>query len=111
MILDLAEISRQVQYGGYSAAVPDCTGCRLAKELEIPKNIALLLLTPCSPEPDSKENVFALLNFSELANRLFDTAGDINEAVPASWAGFAWRLDRNASNMAWEWAGCRNQRA
>lgn len=108
MNLHLAEISRQVREGGHAVVVLDGAGWHRSKDLEIPKDVSLLRLPPYSPEPDSMDSVFGYLKSNKLANRLFDTAEDVREAVPGAWTEFAEQPDRIASIMTREWAAFPN---
>ena len=89
---------------GHAVAVLDGAGWHRSKALEIPGGVSLLRLPPCSPEPDSMENVFNCLKSSFLANRLFPTVGDARDAVLAAWETFAAQPELIASIMSRDWA-------
>ena len=108
MNLHLAEISGQVQERGHAVVVPGGAGRRRSKDLEIPKNVSLLRLPPHSPELNSMDSAFGYLKSGKLANRLFDTAEGVREAVPGAWTEFAGQPDRVASTAAREWAAFPN---
>jgi len=75
MNLHLAEISAQVAPGAHAVLTLDgASWHRPGGKLKVPDNISLLPLPPCSPE----------LN-PYLANRVFDTYGEIVDACCAAW--------------------------
>ncbi|MDE0524650.1 MAG: IS630 family transposase, partial [Boseongicola sp.] len=57
----LREIGEQVPAGKHALVVLDGAGWHRSRELEIPNNVSLLRLPPCSPELNPVETLFSVL--------------------------------------------------
>ena len=60
-----------------------------SRELEVPADVFLLRLPPCSPELNRVETPFPVLNHPEFAIRVFESAAHVGETVEEVWKGFA----------------------
>ncbi|MDE0305335.1 MAG: transposase [Albidovulum sp.] len=94
-----ADIAGEVQKGGHAVVVLDGAGWHRSTDLEIPKGVSLLRLPHYSPELNSMENVFGHFKSNKLANRLYDIAEAVREAVLEAWTEIAGQSERIASVM------------
>ena len=85
----LKDVGAAVPEGGHAIIVLDGAGWHRSKALEVPGNVSLLRLPPYSPEPDPMETVFSLLKHKHFANRAFQTAEHVRDAVAEVWSNFA----------------------
>ena len=85
----LREIGEQVSAGKHALVVLDGAGWHRSRELEIPDNVSLPRLPPCSPEPDAAETPFSVLKHRHFANRVFESAEHVRKTVEEVWNGFA----------------------
>ena len=85
----LKDVGAAVPEGGHAIIVLDGAGWHRSKALEVPGNVSLLRLPPYSPEPDPMETVFSLLKHKHFANRVFQTAEHVRDAVAEVWSNFA----------------------
>ena len=84
-------ISSQVAPDAHAVSVLDQAGWHVAKDLEVPDNLSLLLLPPYSPELNPVERVWAYLRSHYLSNRVYKDYDELFDA-----AGDAWnRLDED----------------
>ena len=100
----LAEIARTVAPGAHAILVLDGAGWHGAGALNVPDNITLLTLPPCSPELNPVENVWAYLRANKLAITVFDTYDDIVDACCKAWNFLANDPKAIASITSREWA-------
>ena len=84
----LREIGEQVPAGRHALVVLDGAGWHRSKALEIPDNVSLLRLPPCSPELNPVETLFSVLKHRHFANRVFESAEHVRETVEDVWNGF-----------------------
>jgi len=104
MQLHLNEISKNVTKGYYGLIVMDKAGWHLCKDLDIPKNIEIILLPPYSPELNPMEQVFQQLRKLKLSNSYYENHDEINEACVDAWNSFIGKKG-NIKNLALrDWA-------
>jgi len=84
----LAEISKAAVPGAHGVLVYDGAGWHGSDELVVPSNITPITLPPYSPELNPIENVWEYLRKNKLANRLYETYGDIVDACCEAWNAF-----------------------
>jgi transposase len=85
----LVEISRAVAKGAHVTIVLDGAGWHIAKALEVPVNITLVLLPPYAPELNPIENVWAYLRANRLTISVFETYQKIVTQCCDAWNFFA----------------------
>jgi len=85
MQLHLNEISRQVRSKAHGVILMDRAGWHTTGELEVPKNITIILLPARSPELNPVENVWQYLRSNWLSNSVFEDYDAIIEAGCAAW--------------------------
>ena len=100
----LQDIGAMVAEGRHALAVLDGAGWHRSKALEIPDNVTLLRLPPCSPELNPAEAVFQFLKAAHFANQVFETADAVREKVGAVWSDFARDAGRIRSLGTRSWA-------
>ncbi len=100
----LREIGERVPAGRHAPVVLDGAGWHRPRDLEIPDNVSLLRLPPCSPEPDPVETVFPVLKRRHFASRAFESAEHVRETVEEVRSGFARRTEEIMRITAREWA-------
>lgn len=73
MNLHLAEISTKMVAGAHAVLVLDGAGWHMTGgRLPVPANVTLPHLSPCSPELNPVENVWAYPRSNKLSNRVLD---------------------------------------
>ena len=85
MQLHLGEISRHIRPKAHAVVLMDRAGWHTTKELDVPKNITIILLPPRSPELNPAENVWQYLRSNWLSNSVFADYDDIIEAGCEAW--------------------------
>ena len=85
----LREIGEQVPAGKHALVVLDGAGWHRSRELEIPDNVSLLRLPPCSPELNPVETLLSVLKHRHFANSVFESAEHVRKTVEDVWNGCA----------------------
>lgn len=85
----LANLSRELGAHRHAVLVWDGAGYHTSGTVEMPGNITLLLLPPCSPELNCVERVWLWMRQHDLSNRAYADAAHIEKAICESCA----RLD------------------
>ena len=85
MQLHLDEISRMVARNAHAVVLMDRAGWHTTGNLEIPRNITIILLPSKSPELNPVENIWQYLRQNWLSNRIFETYRDILDAGCEAW--------------------------
>ena len=105
MNLHLAEISRRVASSAHAVVVVGGAGWhKIGGHLIVPDNINLLVLPPCSPELNPRENIWQYLRQNHLSNRVFDTYNAIADACCNAWNSLIATPDRITSIATRNWA-------
>ena len=73
----LREIGEQVPAGTHALVVLDGAGWHRSRELEIPDNVSLLRLPPCSPELNPVGTLFSALKHRHFANCVFESGEQV----------------------------------
>ena len=98
------DVSAAVAPGKRGVVVLDGAGWHRSKDLEVPKNPALVRLPPCSPEPDPVERAFSFIKSNCVSNRMFDTVDDACRGIAGGWDKFRSDRDRIRSLGYRKWA-------
>ena len=85
MQLHLDEISSQVARGAHAVILLDRAGWHTTGKLNVPRNITLIFLPSRSPELNPVENIWQYMRANWLANRVFETYGDIIDIACEAW--------------------------
>ena len=85
MQLHLDEIATKVTPGALAILILDQAGWHGAKDLKVPRNIALLPLPPRSPELNPQENIWQYMRQNWLSNRVFKSFDDIVDHCCFAW--------------------------
>lgn len=99
MQLHLNEISKKVTNGYHAVIVMDKAGWHLAKDLDIPKNITIIMLPPYSPELNPMEQVFQQLRKLKLSNACYENYDEIDQACVEAWNSFV-EVPKNIKRLA-----------
>ena len=89
MQLHLNEISKKVTNGYHAVIVMDKAGWHLARDLDVPKNITIVMLPPYSPELNPMEQGFQQLRKLKLSNACYEDYDEIDQACVEAWNSFA----------------------
>ncbi len=81
-----------------------------SRELEIPANVSLPRLPPCSPELNRVETPFPVLNHPEFATRMFESAADVGRPSKRCGRGSPARQERSCRSRQGS-GPCREVRA
>jgi len=100
----LEEIAKAVAPGAHAVLVLDGAGWHGSRELIVPDNLTLIPLPPYSPELNPVENIWEYLRKNKLANRLYQTYGDILEACCEAWNSLMAMPEQIASIATRSWA-------
>jgi len=100
----LKEISSVAGDDAIAVVLLDQAGWHSAKTLKIPENIVLMPLPPYSRELNPIENVWQYLRQTYLANRVFETYGEIVSACCDAWNAFINLPDVVHSVTSRDWA-------
>lgn len=95
MNLHLAEISQAVAADAYAILLLDQAGWHISDKLQVPDNIAIVLLPPKSPELNPTENTWQFMRQNWLSNRVFQSYDDIVNHCCYAWNRLAaepWRI-------------------
>jgi hypothetical protein len=105
MRLHLDQISGQVTPGAHAVLVLDGAGWHgLAALGEIPRNLTLLSLPPCSPELNPVENLWQYLRQNQLSLRVWPDHAAIVETCCEAWNALMAMPERLASITRRAWA-------
>ena len=85
MQLHLDEISRHVHRNAHAVVLMDRAGWHTTGELNVPRNITILLMPARSPELNPVENVWQYLRANWLSNTVFDDYHEIVKAGCKAW--------------------------
>ena len=85
MQLHLDEISKYVARKAHGVLLMDRAGWHRAGDLQVPKNLTIILLPPRSPELNPVENVWQYLRANWLSNRVFENYDAILDAGCDAW--------------------------
>ena len=105
----LADIPETITPGRHGIVALDGAGWHCSNDLDIPENLTLLHLPPCSPQPNPIENLFGFLKSNFLANRVFATVDDVRAAIADAWNALLADPDRTPSITTRTWARCTPQ--
>ncbi len=100
----LREIGERVPAGRHALVVLDGAGWHRSGEPEVPDDVSLLRLPPCSPEPDPVETLFPVLKHRHFASRAFESAEHVRVTVEEVWNGFTRKTGEIMQTTAREWA-------
>lgn len=81
----LAGLSGTLANDQHAILVLDNAGWHVAKALQVPGNITLLLLPPYSPELNSVERLWAWLRSHQLSNRIFADYDELLQETDRAW--------------------------
>lgn len=99
----LADLGRQLPDRVHVALVLDGAGWHHSAGLNVPDNITLIPLPPCSPELNPVELVWHELRQRYLSNRAYPDAGTLEAAVASAWNGLAGNVQRLRSLTDYPW--------
>ncbi|MYA89854.1 MAG: hypothetical protein F4X97_15625 [Boseongicola sp. SB0662_bin_57] len=99
----LREIGEQVPAGRHALVVLNGAGWHRSRELEIPDNVSLLRLPPCSPELNPVETLFPVLKHRHFANRVFESAEHVRGTVEKYGTGSP-AIQKRSCRSPQEWA-------
>jgi transposase len=80
----LAEFSRQLAPDVHAVLIWDGAGFHVAKALEVPANVSLIVLPPYSPELNPVENLWHYFRSHYWSNSLYPTWEDLMAAAVAA---------------------------
>ena len=83
--------------------VLDGASSHRALALEIPKNISLIRLPPCSPELNPVEILWHELREKHCSNRVFETLAAVQAEVEVGMRSMAANTDAMTRLSAWNW--------
>ena len=99
----LRDIGARPPAGKFALVVQGGAGWHLSTDLEVPENVSPPLL-PNSPELHPIETLFSVLKHRRFANRVFESAEHVRQAVKEVWSGFVPNTKEIMRNTAREWA-------
>jgi transposase len=99
----LTEISRCVAAKAHAIVLTDGAGWHKSAELEVPKNLSLLLLPAYSPELNPQENIWQFLRDNYLSTLVFDSYEAIVEHACEAWNKLTAETGRIASITSRDW--------
>ena len=94
MGLYLADFGRNLAPDVHALVVMDGAGWHTSGGLAVPENVTLVGLPPYAPELDPQELVWREMRQKFLANRVFDSVAELDDAVCDAWRAVA--ADREA---------------
>lgn len=94
-------ISKQVGPDVQVVLVLDQAGWHLSKDLQMPENITLLYLPPCSPELNPVERLWAYLKSHYLSNRIYQDYDDLFNACGKAWNQLTTEQLRSICHTEW----------
>ena len=98
----LAQIS-QTYTDEFIVMVLDGASSHKSKDLTVPKNVALVLLPPYSPELNPAEQIWNTLRRDYFANRVFDSLGAATEQAQQGLAAMAAHKEALRQLTNWPW--------
>ena len=103
----LEEISLHVAKGSHGVVLMDHAGWHQTGQLNVPKNLTILLLPPRSPELNPVENIWQYLRQNWLSNRVFADYEAIVDASCDAWNNVIAMPDtiRSIGWRDWAYAG------
>jgi hypothetical protein len=104
MQLHVDEISKYVARKAHAVVLMDRAGWHRAGDLEVPKNLTIILLPSRSPELNPVENVWQYLRANFLSNRVFESYEAILDAGCNAWNQLIDRPDVITSIGMRKWA-------
>jgi len=104
MQLHVDEISKYVARKAHAVVLMDRAGWHRAGDLEVPKNLTIILLPSRSPELNPVENVWQYLRSNFLSNRVFESYEAILDAGCDAWNQLIDRPDVITSIGMRKWA-------
>ncbi len=94
-------ISEAAGHDTHVVLVLDRAGWHVAKALEVPPNMTLLLLPPYSPELNPVERVWAYLKSHYLSNRVFKDYTHLFSAGSLAWNALTEKELQSICRTAW----------
>jgi len=104
MQLHVDEISKYVAREAHAVVLMDRAGWHRAGDLEVPKNLTIILLPSRSPELNPVENIWQYLRANFLSNRVFESYEAILDAGCDAWNQLIDRPDVITSIGMRKWA-------
>ena len=104
MQLHVDEISKYVARKAHAVVLMDRAGWHRAGDLEVPKNLTIILLPSRSPELNPVENIWQYLRANFLSNRVFESYEAILDAGCDAWNQLIDRPDVITSIGMRKWA-------
>jgi len=104
MQLHVDEISKYVARKAHAVVLMDRAGWHRAGDLEVPKNLTIILLPSRSPELNPVENVWQYLRANFHSNRVFESYEAILDAGCDAWNQLIDRPDVITSIGMRKWA-------
>ena len=95
--------SRAVRPGSIGGVVLDGAGWHRSQALQMPKNLRLVALPPCSPELNPREPVFQHLKANRFSNRVFRDAPAVQQSCQETWDWFCRMPEQIASLLRRSW--------
>jgi hypothetical protein len=99
----LNEFSGQLPADEHAVMCVDQASYHTTPKLVMPPNVTLLFLPPCSPELNPEELMWREMRMKDLANRIFKTVQDVEEALIASWNKLISCAERVRSLCGFPW--------
>ncbi len=97
-------MGEQVHACKHAFLVLDGTGWHQSGEPEIPANVSLVMLSPCSTELNPVETLSSVLKHRHFVNRVFESAEHVRETVEEVSNGITRKTGEIMQITAREWA-------
>lgn len=97
----LLNLSRMLGADRHAVLVWDGAGFHTSGALEVPENITLLPLPPCSPELNCVERIWHWMRSHDLSNRVYDDREHVKRAIGDSCARLDPERIRSICRTAW----------
>lgn len=99
----LEEFSAQLPADEHAVMCLDRASFHTTSKLAVPPNVTLMFLPPCSPELNPAELPWREMRMKDLANRVFKTVANVEDAVIESWNKLISSAERIRSLCGFPW--------
>ena len=99
----LEEFGKQLKPGEHALLLMDKAPYHTSAKLKVPPNVTLIELPPCSPELNPAELLWREMRMKRLANRVFKTMEEVDEAMTESWKELVSDANRLQSLCGFGW--------
>jgi len=101
MQLHVEAISDQVGPHRHVILVLDNAGWHTTSRLEVPANLTLLPLPPCTPELNVVERLWHWIKDHEFSNRVYPEYEELLDAVSGMWRGLSPQRIQSVCRCSW----------